>query len=95
MLAELAPEHFDSELHRRAQTYLVDRGSAGDDLVALLAELDARAGAEGIDEDTAKELLLRLRERHLRRELASADPERTLELQGALTRLQEAVSDLG
>ena len=63
--------------------------------MALLAELDARAGAEGIDEDTAKELLLRLRERQLRRELATADPQRTLELQGALTRLHEAVSGLG
>ncbi|HLB04735.1 MAG TPA: DNA primase [Gaiellaceae bacterium] len=95
MLAELVPEHFDAELHRRAQKHLVERDSAEEDLVALLAELDARASAEGIDEDTAKELLLRLRERHLRRELASADPERTLELQGALTRLQEAVSGIG
>jgi len=95
MLAELVPEHFDAELHRRAQKHLVERDSAEEDLVALLAELDARASAEGIDEDTAKELLLRLRERYLRRELASADPERTLELQGALTRLQEAVSGIG
>ena len=95
MLAELVPEHFDAELHRRAQKHLVERDSAEEDLVALLAELDARASAEGIDEDTAKELLLRLRERYLRRELASADPERTLELQGALTRLHEAVSGLG
>ena len=37
---------------------------------ALLAELDARAAREGIDERTGKELLLRLRERRLRRELA-------------------------
>ena len=95
MLAELVPEHFDAELHRRAKKHLVERDSAEEDLVALLAELDARASAEGIDEDTAKELLLRLRERYLRRELASADPERTLELQGALTRLQEAVSGIG
>ena len=95
MLAELVPEHFDSELHRRAQAHVVERGPVEEGLVALLAELDARAGAEGIDEETAKELLLRLRERHLRRELATADPLRTLELQGALTRLHEAVSGLG
>ena len=50
----------------------------------LLAELDARAATEGIDEETAKELLLRLRERQVRRELATADLERTKELQEQL-----------
>ena len=47
----------------------------------LIAELDARAAAEAIDEATGTELLLRLRERHLRRELAGADPEHMKELQ--------------
>ena len=47
----------------------------------LIAELDARAAADAIDEATGKELLLRLRERKLRRELANADPEHTKELQ--------------
>ena len=51
------------------------------DDVALRAELDARAAREGIDEDTAKELLLRLRERHVRRELQTAEFERVPELQ--------------
>ncbi len=36
----------------------------------MLAELDARAAREAIDEATTKELLLRLRERAVRRELA-------------------------
>ncbi len=97
LLAELTPEHFDLELHKRAREYLVSRGSgsADEELIGLLAELDARAAAEEIDETTATELLLRLRERGLRRELARSDDlERTKELQEALTRIREAVSGL-
>jgi DNA primase len=94
LLAELAPQHFDSELHRRARNHLVESGTPDPELVPLLAELDARAAVEGIDLETAKELLLRLRERELRRQLASADVERTKELQVALARIREAVSDL-
>ena len=71
LLAELTPEHFDAELHRRAREHLLEPGEPDAELVPLLAELDARAATEGIDEETAKELLLRLRERQLRRELAS------------------------
>jgi hypothetical protein len=62
--------------------------------VGLAAELDARAAAEGIDERTAEELLLRLRERHIRRELTEADQSRTLELQAALARILDAVEEL-
>ncbi len=60
----------------------------------LVAELDARAEAEAIDEATGTELLLRLRERHLRREIANADPERTKELQEALEKVRAAVGEL-
>jgi hypothetical protein len=95
LLAELTPEHFDSELHRRMRADLIEEGGGDDrELVALVAELDARAAAEAIDEATAKELLLRLRERHLRRQLADADPEQTKELQEALLRIRSAVSEL-
>ena len=87
ILAELGPEHFDSEDHRRLREQLV----AGGDLDP---ELDARAAAEGIDERTAEELLLRLRERRIRRELADADPARTLELQAALARIHDAVEHI-
>ena len=59
---------------------LVDGGDDAE-LVALLAELDARAAREGIDEETAKQLLLRLRERRLRRELGAADADRLPDLQ--------------
>jgi hypothetical protein len=62
--------------------------------VPLLAELDARAAEGGIDDETAKELLFRLRERQLRRELASADLEKTKELQEQLARIRETAATL-
>jgi DNA primase len=92
MLAELAPEHFDSEAHRTLQAALVAGAQPGDELGALHAELLLRAEAEGIDEETGKELVLRLRERKLERELA-AHPDRE-DLRAALVRLRAAVSEL-
>ena len=62
--------------------------------MGLLAELDARATSEGIDERTAEQLLLRLRERQIRRELIDADPARTLELQASLARIHSTVEEL-
>ena len=94
LLVEVSPDHFDSELHRRAREHLLEPGEADRELVQLLAELDARADAEGIDETTTKELLLNLRERKLRRELQSADFDRTKELQEELERLREATTNL-
>ena len=94
VLAEMSAEHFDNELHRRLRTHLVDGGEEEADLVPLIAELDARAAAEAIDEATGKELLLRLRERHLRRELADADLEQTKEIQEQLAKVREAVQAL-
>jgi DNA primase len=87
ILAELGPDHFDSEEHRRLREELVAGGSTD-------PELDARAVSEGIDERTAQELLLRLKERRIRRELTDADPARTIELQGALAKILEAVEEL-
>jgi DNA primase len=94
VLAELTPDHFDTELHRRAREHLLEAGEPDDELVPLLAELDARAAAEGIDEETATELLLRLRERQLRRELESADLERTKELQEQLAKIRATAANL-
>ena len=98
LLTGLTPDHFDADLHRRARDHLLVPGDADRDLIQLLAELDARADAEGIDEATTKELLLKLRERKLRRELQAADPEadaeRTKELQEDLERLRNAVTNL-
>jgi DNA primase len=94
LLAEMSPDHFDTEIHRRLREHLIGDGEADADLVPLIAELDARAAAEAIDEATGKELLLRLRERKLRREIADADPERTKELQEQLEKIRAAVGEL-
>ena len=61
-----------------------------------LAELDALAAREAIDEATTRGALVRLRERGIRRELARStdDLERTKELQAALERVHEAVGSL-
>ncbi len=90
----MSPDHFDNELHRRLRAHLVDGGEAEADLVPLIAELDARAAADAIDESTGKELLLRLRERKLRRDLADADPKQMKELQEALEKVRAAVGEL-
>ena len=94
LLAELAPEHFDSELHRRFRSHLIEGGELENDLVALRAELDARGAREGLDERTGKELLLNLRERRLRRELAHAEFDQMKELQTALERVKDAILEL-
>ena len=90
ILRELGSEHFDTEDHRRTCAYLLDPATGDDDLVPVLAELDARAASEGITEETAEQLLLRLRERRLRRELETADDERLPELQQALAKVRTA-----
>ncbi|MGC9974061.1 MAG: hypothetical protein ABSC36_01545, partial [Gaiellaceae bacterium] len=94
MLSELTREHFDDELHRRVREYLVESPSLVDeDVVGLVAELDARASATAIDKQTTEQLLLRLRERRLQRELASADEPRMPELQRQLARIRAAIHD--
>lgn len=95
LLAELAPGHFDSELSRRVRAVIIGEAADDEETVALRAELDARAAREGIDEETGKELLLRLRERRLRQELLESDDfERTRELQSQLARIRQAVGGL-
>jgi DNA primase len=94
LLAEITPEHFYDPLHREIRTHLVDGSPLDGSAVALLAELDALADAEGIDVPTGEELIWRLRERELRRELQHAGAERAKELQDALQTLLERVSAL-
>jgi DNA primase len=94
LLAELTPEHFYEPRHRALQAHIVDGTPLDAEGTALLAELDARSEAEGIDATTAEELLWRLRERELRRELQHAPRERLKELTDALTRVQERVGAL-
>ncbi len=92
-LGELTPEHFDSEVTRQFRAALVS-GRDDPELTALRAELDARAAREAIDERTGAELLLRLRERKLKRDLAGADLARTTELQAHLAKVRQALAEL-
>jgi hypothetical protein len=78
------------------RAHLVGEAEADDELVALRAELDATAVAEGLDEETARQLFLRLEERVVRRqlsELEGGDLERTVELQGVLAKIREALRE--
>jgi hypothetical protein len=73
---------------------LVQPNGQDEELARFEAELDALAAKEGIDERTGRELLLRLRERYLRRQIAAADLEHTKELQLALERIHQALAEL-
>jgi DNA primase len=92
-LAELSADHFDSEVNRRFRDMLVT-GRDDSELTALRAELDARAAQDAIDERTGTELLLRLRERKLKRDLAGADLARTTELQAHLAKVRQTLAEL-
>ena len=94
LLGELTPDHFYDPVHRAVRAHIVDGTPLDEDTVGLLAALDARAEAEGIDDATGEELIWRLRERQLRRELQHANPEKTKELQVALQKLLERVAAL-
>jgi DNA primase len=95
-LRQLTPEHFEDESHRRFRAVLVDGKPEDRDLVELHAELDALAHLEGLDERTGTELLLRLRERKLRRDLSDTgtDLARATELQAHLAKVRQALADL-
>jgi hypothetical protein len=94
-LGELSEDHFDDDAHRRLRAVLVHGAEPEGDLVPLRAELDARAEREGITRRTGTELLLRLRERKLRRDLhGEADLARTTELQAHLAKVRQALTEL-
>jgi hypothetical protein len=95
-LEALSADHFDEELHRRFRAVLVEGAAEDGELTGLRAELDARADREALDERTGQELLLRLRERGLKRALegAGADLARTTELQAHLVRVRQALAEL-
>jgi hypothetical protein len=95
-LQELDDRHFDDPLHRRLRAYLVGEGEDDDELLALRAELDATAKREGLNDEAAGQLFLRLEERLVRRELSElegGDLERTVELQGVLAKIREALRE--
>jgi len=93
-LAALTSEHFDDPLHRRFREHLVSGAGEDEELVALRAELGARAERDAIDERTGRELVLRLHERLLRRELQGADLARATELQARLAKVHSALAEL-
>jgi DNA primase len=93
ILGELGPEHFDDPLHRRARSHLLGEEPADGELTPLLAELYALAEQESITELTAEQLLLRLRERRLQRELAEADEGHLVDLQQALLKIRTAIRE--
>jgi DNA primase len=90
-LERLGPEHFDDDLNRRARAVLLGQETADDDLKALLAELYALEDEEELTLETANQLLLRLQERGLQRELAGADGKRLVQLQQELAKLRDEI----
>jgi DNA primase len=89
------PDLHDLEDHRRMRTALVARQPPEPDLVGLLAELDATASSEGITRRAGTEMLLRLRERKLRRDLqGESDLARATELQAHLAKVRQALTEL-
>ena len=93
-LTALTPDHFDDPVHRRFREVLVAGATEDDELVALRAELGARAERDALDERTGRELALRLHERKLRRELQGADLVRATELQARLAKIRTALHEL-
>jgi DNA primase len=93
-LEELGPEHFADALHRRARAHLLGQEPADAELTPLLAELYALGEVEEITEPTAKQLLLRLRERRLQEELREAPLEQRKPLAEAVEAIREEIERL-
>jgi len=92
-LEELGPEHFDSELHRRARAHILGQEGADGELTSLLAEIYALSETDDITEETAEQMLLRLRERRLQRQLSDAESDHFLELQQRLAEVRTAIRE--
>jgi DNA primase len=92
-LEELGPEHFDSELHQRARAHLLGHEAADGELTPLLAEIYALSETDDITEETAEQMLLRLRERRLQRQLSDAQSDHFLELQQRLAEVRTAIRE--
>jgi DNA primase len=91
-LAELGVESFESKLHRHtAATLIADENDP--ELTSFLAELDAMAAAEAIDEPTTEQLLLRLTERKLQQELNHAEREQLPDLHRKLEKVRDRIRE--
>ena len=95
-LAGLGEEHFELDGAPADACGPGRRGSARAPISSpLLAELDATAASEGITKRTGTEMLLRLRERKLRRDLqGETDLARVTELQAHLAKVRQALTEL-
>ena len=93
LLEQVGPEHFDDPLHRRARAHLLGQEPADGELTPLLAELYALAAEDSITVETTEQMLLRLRERRLQRELADADETRLVDLQQALLKIRTRIRE--
>jgi hypothetical protein len=93
-LEELGPEHFADALHRRARAHLLGHEPADTELTPLLAELYALGDTDDITEQTAMQLLLRLRERRLQEELRSAPAAQRKSLAEAVAAIREEIERL-
>jgi len=94
VLAELGPDHFDSLASQHLCRHLLSPVPGEDsELTAMLAELDALAEEEAINEATAKQLLLRLRERRLSRDLEAASDASLPDLQHKLAEIRNAIRE--
>jgi DNA primase len=93
LLEQIGPEHFDDPLHRRARAHLLGEEPADGELTPLLAELYALAGQDDITVETTEQMLLRLRERRLQRELADAEEDRMVDLQQALLKIRTRIRE--
>ena len=93
LLEQIGPEHFDDPLHRRARAHLLGQEPADGELTPLLAELYALAAEDSITVETTEQMLLRLRERRLQRELADADETRLVDLQQALLKIRTRIRE--
>jgi len=93
LLEQLGPEHFDEPLNRRARAHLLGQEPADGELTPLLAELYALAAEDSITVETTEQMLLRLRERRLQRELADADEAHLVDLQQALLKIRTRIRE--
>lgn len=92
-LESLSAEHFDLELHRRARAHLLGEEVADAELTAVIDELYALAGLEEINEQAGEQMLLRLQERHLQRQLNDARPDHMTDLQQRLAEVRTAIRE--
>jgi DNA primase len=92
-LEEVGPEHFDSELHKRARAHILGQEPADGELTPLLAEIYALSDTDDITAETAEQMLLRLRERRLQRQLSDAESDHFLELQQRLAEVRTAIRE--